>query len=208
MGKAGFATSVPPFITGLQVDSDQTAGGGGSFGASGDAIDRFAHGIRSEFVHGPVIVDSKAVAKYPLKGISDYVAMLALTRFASLDTCSDLPSIVNLFATNCAAAPAKITTADIAYLKGPDGADLDKNLNAELGDMHEGMRRVMQDPWTEAHKVFLAGDRFPILIGWSWTWPASTFRPAAAFSRSVLTQAARLTVRECISDPSRRQLDR
>lgn len=58
MGKAGFPTATTPFITGLQVDSDETAGGPGGFGATGSAVDHFSHGIRSEFLHVLVIADS------------------------------------------------------------------------------------------------------------------------------------------------------
>ena len=132
-------SAAPPFVTGLQADSNQSAGGPGSFGSTGAAGSYFTKGLRSEFMHVLIIVDSNAVKKYPLGGISDYVAMLALTRLASADTCSDLPSIINLLASGCAAAPATLTTADIAYLKALYGADLDQNLNIEQGDMHERM---------------------------------------------------------------------
>jgi len=127
MGKAGFPTATTPFITGLQVDSDETAGGPGGFGATGSAVHHFSHGIRGEFLHVLVIADS----------------------------CSDLTSIVNLLASHCASVPATITTADIAYLKGLYGANLDQDLNAELGDMHYGMRRALQvmptskGPWVQ-----------------------------------------------------------
>jgi hypothetical protein len=146
MGVAAYPTATPPFNTGLEVDSDQTAGGPGSFGVTGGDVNPFTHGLRSEFLHVLVIVDSKAVAKFRLAAISDYVAMLALTRLVFLDDCSGLPSIVNLFAAHCTDVPATITSADIAYLKGLYGADLDKDLKYELRDMHEGMRRVIQGP--------------------------------------------------------------
>ncbi|HEV2703434.1 MAG TPA: hypothetical protein VGV09_17535 [Steroidobacteraceae bacterium] len=139
MGKAGFPTATEPFNNGFEEDSDQSAGGPGSFGVSGGDVSPFTHGLRSEFLHVLIIVDSKAVAKFPLQGIADYVAMLSLTRLASLDDCSDLPSIVNLFATHCAAAPSTLTTADISYLKALYGADLEQNLNLEQYDMHARM---------------------------------------------------------------------
>ena len=132
-------TAAAPFVTGLQSDSNQSAGGPGSLGSTGVAGSHLAKGLRSEFMHVLIIVDNNAVKKYPLGGISDYVAMLALTRLASADVCSDLPSIINLLATDCAAAPAALTTADVAYLKALYEADLDQNLNIEQGDMHERM---------------------------------------------------------------------
>jgi hypothetical protein len=66
-------------------------------------------------------------------------------RSASLDTCSELPSILNLFAEDCAAPPAAITASDTAYLKALYGADLDQNLNIEQGDMRERMLHVISN---------------------------------------------------------------
>jgi hypothetical protein len=137
-------TAASPFITGLQVDSEQTSGlGSGGLGASGIAGSYLTRGLRSEFVHVLIIVDAKAVARYPLQSVSDYIALLALTRLASLDTCSELPSIVNLFTANCGAPPVAMTAADTAYLQALYGADLDQNLNIEQGDMHDRMLRAI-----------------------------------------------------------------
>ncbi|HEY4338784.1 MAG TPA: hypothetical protein VGM97_02445 [Steroidobacteraceae bacterium] len=129
------------YTPGLNVDSYQFADSRAGVGSSGTAGSYLGKGQRSEFVHVQIIVDSNSVAKYSLQAVSDYIAMLALTRLVSADDCSALPSIVNLFATGCTAVPATITTADIAYLKGLYGADLDKNLNIEQGDIHERMLR-------------------------------------------------------------------
>jgi hypothetical protein len=63
---------------------------------------------------------------------------LALTRIASMDACSHLPSILNLFTADCA-APTAMTASDTAYLKALYGTDLNKNLNVEQGDMHDRM---------------------------------------------------------------------
>jgi hypothetical protein len=50
--------------------------------------------------------------------VGDYIAMLALTQIASLDTCQSLPSIVNLLAAGCANKADALSGNDAAYLRG------------------------------------------------------------------------------------------
>jgi hypothetical protein len=129
-----YSADMPPFFTGLQIDTDLPAGG--PIGTAGSYL---THDMRSEFVHVLIIVDSRAAAKYSLQTVSDYIALLALTHIASLDTCSQLPSILNLFAKDCASPPSAMTASDTAYLKALYGANLDKNLNIEQGDIRAHM---------------------------------------------------------------------
>ena len=140
-GHSGFGTAATIYVhpsTGLKVDSAATDGSLG-FGASGKPDSYFTKGLRSEFMHVLIIVDSKAVAKYSLHSISDYIALLALTRVGSQDTCSGLSSIVTLFDAGCGQPPAEITSADTAYLKALYGADLDMKLTLEQADINEQM---------------------------------------------------------------------
>jgi hypothetical protein len=130
--------------TGLMLDSAATDGSMG-FGASGNPESRLAKGLRSEFIHVLIIVDSKQVAKYSLRSIADYIALLALTRIGSQDTCSGLSSVLTLFDADCGKPPAEITGADIAYLKALYRADLDKNLALEQSDIHERMLRAISE---------------------------------------------------------------
>jgi hypothetical protein len=137
-------SAIQPFVVGMQIDSVETAGTSGEgMGPTGTAGSRLSHGLRSEFVHVLIIVDAKTVAKYPLQTISDYVALLALTHIASLDNCSQLPSILNVFGKDCAAPPVAFTASDAAYLKSLYGADLDTNLNIEKGDLRQRMLDVI-----------------------------------------------------------------
>lgn len=129
-------------VTGLRVDSAATDGSLG-FGPSGNPQSRVTKALRSEFMHVLVIVDSKQVAKYSLNSISDYIALLTLTRIASQDTCSGLSSILTLFASACGQPPAELTSADTAYLKALYGADLDMNLAFEQSDIHEEMLQAI-----------------------------------------------------------------
>ena len=94
-------------------------------------------------MHVLIIVDSKAVAKYSLRSMSDYVALLALTRIGSQDTCGGLSSILTLFDAGCGQPPAELTSADTAYLKALYGADLNMNLNLEQGDIRDQMRQTI-----------------------------------------------------------------
>jgi hypothetical protein len=130
------------FNTGLKVDSAQSDGSLG-YGASGNPDSHFTKGLRSEFMHVLVIVDSKAVAKYSLHSISDYIALLALTRISSQDTCAALTSILTLFDAGCGQPPVELTSADTAYLKALYGANLDMNLSLEQSDIHERMLQTI-----------------------------------------------------------------
>lgn len=139
-GNSGEGDAGQNFITGLIIDSPEATGeSGNGMGPSGIAGSRLSHGLSSEFVHVLVIVDTKRVTGYPLQTVSDYIALLALTHIASLDACSQLPSILNLFANDCASPPSAMTASDVAYLKALYGANLGKNLNVEQGDIRAHM---------------------------------------------------------------------
>jgi hypothetical protein len=101
---------------------------------------RFTAGTSSGFANVLVVVDSKQVTTYSLNAISDYVAMLVLSRTAQ-DGCSVLPSIIDLLSPDCSGRPApeSITSADIAYLKALYSADMEKNLHIEQIDLHQRM---------------------------------------------------------------------
>jgi hypothetical protein len=130
------------FAQGLHVDNAMAAETG-DWGPAGNAESRLGRNLRSEFMHALIIVDNNSIARNSLRSVADYVALLALTRLSTLDQCSELPSIVNLFARNCTAPPSTITSADIAYLKALYGADLESNLNLERGDIHDRMLRTI-----------------------------------------------------------------
>jgi hypothetical protein len=130
------------FAQSIHVDKGFDAQNG-DWGPAGNAESRLNHNLRSEFMHALIVVDNKSIAKSSLRSVADYVALLALTRLSTLDQCSELPSIVNLFAPNCAAPPSTITSADIAYLKALYGADLELKLALEQGDIRERMLKTI-----------------------------------------------------------------
>ncbi len=113
--------------------------------ACGSAGSHFSKGLTSEFVHVLVIVDARKVAGDSLRSISDYVAMLVLTRMSSLDGCNELPSIIDLLSSGCGdrEKPQALTDADTAYLEALYSSDLGMNLNIELGDVRDRMVKVI-----------------------------------------------------------------
>jgi hypothetical protein len=136
--------ALSPFTLGLTIDSTNTSGESAEgMGPSGNAGSYLTRGLRSEILHVLIIVDNKGVSKYSLESVSDYIALLTLTRIASEDACTELPSILNIFTKDCSTSPAALTASDAAYLKALYGADLDMNLNIEQGDIHDRMLQVI-----------------------------------------------------------------
>jgi hypothetical protein len=114
---------------------------GEGFSGIGSAGSFFSKGLTSEILQVFIIVDSGKVAADSLSAISDYIAMLALTRMGSLDGCSELPSIIDLLSSGCGARhkPLALTVTDTAYLRALYSSDLEKNLNFEQGDIRDQM---------------------------------------------------------------------
>jgi len=98
--------------------------------------------LHSEIVNVIILVDANRVGSYSLHTLANYIAMVALTH-ASLDDCSELPSIMDLLSSSCAAhAPSSvITDADSAFLK----ALYSVNTEAK-GKMHDSMLKTIAGP--------------------------------------------------------------
>jgi hypothetical protein len=75
--------------------------------------------VHNLFVHVLILVDTNRVVGYRLPAVADYVALLALSTEMSLDTCGELPSILDLMSSGCGERekPAGLTQGDTAYLK-------------------------------------------------------------------------------------------
>jgi hypothetical protein len=123
---------------------DQPDGQGGVPG--GLAGSHLSVGLRSEFQHVLIIVNSNRVQGMSLAAIADYISMISLTRIASLDTCNELPSIIDLLSSGCGPRPTadSITAADTAFLQALYGSDLEKKLNIEQGEMRDRMLTVLE----------------------------------------------------------------
>jgi hypothetical protein len=80
--------------------------------------------------------------------ISDYLAMLILSQARSPDTCSQLPSIMDLMASNCGdkEKPTQVTSGDIAFLRALYSANLEEPLSLEQSDIQNHMMQQFQGP--------------------------------------------------------------
>jgi hypothetical protein len=92
--------------------------GGGSGGREKDDLS-------SDFFNVLIVADPTKLSDDEIGTLADYIAMLALSQPASLDSCQVMPSISNLQAPGCASIPSRITDGDLAYLHAlynlPDG---------------------------------------------------------------------------------------
>jgi hypothetical protein len=93
--------------------------------ASGSRIN---NGLSSGFYNVLIVAEPAKLYDYEVGSLADYIAMLALSRPASLDSCLQLPSISNMLAPGCASVSNRITDGDLAYLRAlykmPDGTSL------------------------------------------------------------------------------------
>jgi hypothetical protein len=92
------------------------------FTPSGSAVSvtgsRLDDGMHSAFYLIIIVADPNKLLDHEIGSLADYIAMLALTQLGALDTCQQLPSIVNLLATGCASPATALTDSDLGYLKG------------------------------------------------------------------------------------------
>jgi hypothetical protein len=89
---------------------------------------RINSGIDSGFNHVLIVVDSTKLEGQKIVPLADYISLLALTQFNSLETCQPLLSVVNILAQDCGKVEDGLTTFDMAYLQGlykmPSGRNL------------------------------------------------------------------------------------
>jgi hypothetical protein len=98
---------------------------------------RLATGLNSFIVNVLIIADTKKVSGYTIGSISDYLAMLILSQTKSPDTCGNLPSILDLMASNCdeREKPDAVTAGDLAFLHALYAVDLREQLHLEQSDI-------------------------------------------------------------------------
>ena len=75
-------------------------------------------GLRSGFYNVIIVADPTKLADYEIGSLADYISLLALTQLNSLDTCQQLPSIVNMLAAGCEGKADALSDNDLAYLRG------------------------------------------------------------------------------------------
>lgn len=115
-------------------------------GASGGVAGSRALQLRSELLHVTILVDAQKLNGMSLQVISDYMALLALTRITELDTCNALPSIVDQLAAQCAERdkPGSLSDSDAAFLKALYGSNLEGRIGAEQAEVNKKMLAALK----------------------------------------------------------------
>lgn len=111
-------------------------------GVQGLPGSRLTSEISGEFMHVLIIVDFNKMLGHELGPVADYIAMLALSQPQSLEECSELPSILDLWSSACGtrAKPTALTTADTAYLKALYRINIQDILSLQRSELSVGMR--------------------------------------------------------------------
>ena len=104
---------------------------------------RISDGMRSTLYHVLIVVDPRKLPDYETGRVADYIAMLALTQLNSLDTCQQLPSIVNMLAPGCENKPNGITEEDLAYLRGLYKMSPQKSLVVQPNEIADRMSETL-----------------------------------------------------------------
>ena len=104
---------------------------------------RAVDGLNSGFFNVVIAADPSKLLDYEIGTLGDYVAMMALSQPASLDTCQDLPSISNLLAKGCTAVPSWITDGDLAFLKGLYATPNGYSMMAQRSSMQYQMKKTL-----------------------------------------------------------------
>lgn len=98
-------------------------------------------GLRSQFDHISIVVDTDRVAKMKADAVTDYISMVALAQLSSLDTCQGLASITNALVAGCGQSADTLTVHDLGYLRGVYRSD--PTLTAQTQKNEIG-RRMLQ----------------------------------------------------------------
>jgi hypothetical protein len=150
--QAWYTTATRDFNGHVQVDARNIAGGGVQVGnvylpdakAYTVSGSRLGDGLSSGFHHVIIAIDPAKLANYEMGSLADYIAMLALTQLNSLDTCQQLPSIVNMLAEGCARKSGAMTENDIAYLRGLYRMRADQPLAIQQGQVSYQMQQELK----------------------------------------------------------------
>jgi hypothetical protein len=110
--------------------------------ASGSRIN---NGLSSGLFNVLIVAEPAKLLDHEIGSLADYVAMMALSQPASLDSCQVLPSISNMLASGCASVPTHITDGDLAYLRAlykmPDGTSMEIQRNEMRMEMEKTLVR-------------------------------------------------------------------
>lgn len=151
----GFTQTDSPNPTGLSIRLPPPPGNGMSEGsmytmdlpyanARSSNGTRLGDGLTTEFTNVTIVAEPARLLDMEIGTLADYIAVLALSQPASLDSCGELSSITNLFSSVCRGATKTITDADLAYLRGLYKMQLDGSLQAQRGQVRYQMERALE----------------------------------------------------------------
>jgi hypothetical protein len=124
-----------------QFDAGGMQGGIKFYAITGN---RTGDGLRSTFYDVIIVVDPNTLVDYEIGSLADYIAMLALTQSNALDTCQQLPSIVNMLAAGCERKPDALTDNDLAYLRGLYKMNTDRTWRSQRDEIAYQMKRSLE----------------------------------------------------------------
>lgn len=126
-----------------QID---TAYGPGMFTGTGTHLPPRNSG---QIVNALIVVDTRKLAGHPIGPVADYVSALALSQAQSLERCSKLPSILDLFA-DCPdeAKPQALTDSDLSFLRALYAADV---TTSGVRGRENVVRTMARDPGEPKH---------------------------------------------------------
>jgi hypothetical protein len=110
--QAWYVTGTEGRGTGVYIDSIWTTLPPGELGS------RLSTGLKSHIMSALVVIDTNKVVGYTIGSISDYIAMVTLQQTRLNEGCGELPSILDLMASECGSERSdSITAGDLAYLR-------------------------------------------------------------------------------------------
>ena len=97
----------------------------------------------SQVVLALIVADAKRLDGMAIGSISDYLAMLTLSQARSSDSCSQLPSIMDLMTSACESGskPDQVTAGDLAFLRALYSANLETPVEIEASNIENQMMR-------------------------------------------------------------------
>lgn len=122
--------------------------GPGMFTGSGSHVPPRNSG---QIVNALIVVDTRKLGGVPIGPVADYVAALALSQARSLDRCSKLPSILDLFAVDCpdTARPQALTDSDYSFLSALYTSDVTTSGARGRDQVERKMARDLPQPQAE-----------------------------------------------------------
>jgi hypothetical protein len=107
---------------------------------------RLTLGRSSLIVFVLIVADTRKLNNFSVGSISDYIALLTLSRPASLDGCGQLPSIIDLMSPVCGSnsTSTAMTAGDTAYLRALYSLNMEQPLSLQREDIQDKMMREFQ----------------------------------------------------------------